>query len=197
MTGTTATQGYPYPLTADYADVQDSYRLATSIDADIRAEQAPFRAFEGRPSFIARQTTSGSTFLSGTQTMTIGAIDWDNTGGLVIGAGSWQQPFAQPPTWWMFGCTLLVFTSGGTNLGDMNMGIIKVNTTDQVSNVVTTTSFYQRNDDSTTGGEWINFSAMAAMYQGSASLTLALNGGTLKSFGAGSRFWGLSLGPVI
>lgn len=197
MSGTTPIEGYPYPLTADFADVQDAFRLATSIDADLRAEQAPFRAFMGRPSFIARQTANGSGFLAGSQSFSPGAIDWDNTGGLTVGASSWNQPFAQQPSWWMFGTTLLVAIISGTPVvGDMCMGRISVNTTDPVTTVVSTTRSYQRNDDTNTAGEWINFFTMAPIYQGSASLTLILNGSTQKAVASGSRFWGMYLGPV-
>lgn len=198
MSGTTAVEGYPFPLTSDFADVQDSFRLAMSIDADLRSEQAPFRAFEGRPSFIARQTANGSGFTSGSQGFNPGAVDWDNTGGITLGNSSWQQPLAQQPSWWMFGCTILVAVISGTPVvGDMNMGDIRINTADQVSNVISRSDFYQRNDESNTSGEWINFFAMAPIFQGSASLQLFLNGSTSKAISAGSRFWGLYLGPVV
>lgn len=197
MSGTTPIEGYPYPLTPDFADVQDAFRLATAIDADLRGEQAPFRAFLGRPSFIGRQTANGSGFLSGSQGLSVGAIDWDNTGGLTVGQSSWNQPFAQQPSWWMFGTTLLVAVISGTPVvGDMNMGRIAVNTTDQVTTVVSTSNFYQRNDETNTAGEWINFFAMAPIYQGSAACSLILNGSTQKAVASGSRFWGMYLGPV-
>jgi hypothetical protein len=196
MSGTTTVEGYPYPLESDFADVQDAYRLATSIDADLRAEQAPFRAFEGRPSFIARQTVASGSFQSGSQSMTIGAIDWDNTGGLTIGNSTWAQPFAQQPSWWMFGATLLVSNISGPILGDMVMGKIAVETADQVTNLVTESDFYQRNDDSNTAGEWINLFCMAPIYQGTAGLTMVLNGSTPKAINVGTRFWGFYLGPV-
>lgn len=198
MSGLTTTEGYPYPLTSDFADVQDAFRLATAIDSGMRAEQAPFRAFLGRPSFIGRQTASGSAYLTGTQSLLMQAIDWDNTGGAAVSStSSWTQPLAQAPSWWMFGCTLLVAVTGTPVVGDMNMGAITVNTTDQVTGLSSSSSFYQRNDDSNTGGEWINMVAMAPMYQGSASCTLILNGTTTKAVSSGSRFWGMYLGPVV
>lgn len=198
MSGTTTTQGYPYPLVTDFADVQDAYRLATAIDTDLRGEQAPFRAFEGRPSFVARQTVTGAGFLTGSQSATFGAVEWDNTGGLTVGGTSWQQPLTQQPSWWMFGATLLVSIVSGTPVvGDMNMGNIHVNTTDPVTTVVAGSDFYQRNDDTNTGGEWINMFAMAPIYQGSAGLILILNGSTQKSVLAGTRFWGIYMGPVV
>lgn len=197
MSGTTSVEGYPYPLTSDFADVQDAFRLATSIDADLRSEQAPFRAFMGTPSFIHHATANGSLFTGGSSTLTVQSIDWDNTGGLTVGNSAWYQPFSQGPSWWMFGATLLVNISGTPVVGDMNMGQITVSTVDQVTGVSSSTSYYQRNDDSNTGGEWINLFAMAPMYQGSASLTLILNGSTSKGIQAGSRFWGVYLGPVV
>jgi hypothetical protein len=197
MTGTTANEGYPYPLTSDFADVQDAFRLATAIDADLRSAQAPFRAFEGRPAFIARQTANGSGFLTGTQSFRVQAIDFDNTGGLVLNASSWQQPNAQQPSWWMFGGSLLTAIISGTPVvGDMNMARLRVSTTDQVSGVVTSTDRYQRNDESNTGGELINVFTMAAVYRASVSLTLVLNGSTSKAVAATSTFWGAYLGPV-
>jgi hypothetical protein len=197
MSANTPVEGYPYPLTPDFADVQDAFRLATSIDADIRAEQAPFRAFMGRPSFIGRQTVTGSGFLAGSQNLSVGAIEWDNTGGLAVGSSVWSQPLAQQPSWWLFGTTILVnIVSGVPVVGDMNMGQIAVNTTDPVTTVVSSSNFYQRNDDTNTNGEWINFFAMAPIYQGSASCTLILNGSTQKAVQLGSRFWGMYLGPV-
>jgi hypothetical protein len=197
MSGSTAVQGYPYPLRSDFADVQDAFRLAMAVDEDLRGTQAPFRAFIGRPSFIARQTVTGSGFLSGTQTLTFGAIDWDNTGGAVAGISSWSQPNNQQPSWWLFGATVLVnIVSGTPVVGDMNMGRISVSTTDPATSVVTTTRHYQRNDETNTVGEWINLFAMAPIYQGSASCALMLNGTTSKSILAGSRFWGIHLGPV-
>ncbi len=197
MTGLTPVEGYPYPLTSDFADVQDAYRLATAIDADLRGEQAPFRAFMGRPSFIGRQTATGSGFTAGSQNMVIGAVEWDNTGGLTVGASSWNQPFSEGPSWWMFGTTILVnIVSGTPVVGDMCLGQLGVNTTDQVTSVVTTTNFYQRNDDTNTNGEWLNLFGMAAIYRGSVTATLNLNGSTQKAVQSGSRLWGMYLGPV-
>jgi hypothetical protein len=197
MSGTTTTEGYPYPLTSDFADVQDAFRLATAIDADLRAEQAPFRAFEGRLSFVGRQTVTGSGFISGTQLFKFGAIDWDNTGGAVVNATSWRQPTGQQPSWWMFGATLLTAIVSGTPVvGDMNMARIEVDTVDQVSGLTTSTFAYQRNDETNTAGEWINVFTMAPIYRGTVSLALILNGSTQKAVLAGSTFWGLYMGPV-
>jgi hypothetical protein len=197
MSGTTINEGFPYPLTPDFADVQDAFRLASAIDADLRAEQAPFRSFIGRPSFIARQTVNGSGFISGSDTLSVGAIEWDNTGGLTVGPNNWVQPNNQQPSWWMFGATILVAVVSGTPVvGDLNMGRINVSTTDQVTGLSSTSSFYQRNDETNTGGEWINLFAMAPIYQGSMNAALILNGSTQKTTQAGSRFWGLYLGPV-
>lgn len=198
MTGTTPNEGYPFPLEADFADVQDAFRLATAIDADLRTEQAPFRAFMARPSFIGRQTATGGGFLSGTASMTFGAIDWDNTGGLTVGSGLWTQPPGAQPSWWMFGLTLFVSNVSGTvAVGDMTMANIQAFTTDPVTTVVSSTNYYQRNDETNTAGEWINMFAMAPMYQGGAQCGLVLNGTSQKAIANGSRFWGMYLGPVI
>lgn len=198
MSGTTTNEGLPYPLEADFADVQDAFRLATAIDSDIRALQAPFRTFGQRPSFIARCTANQSGFLSGQQFLPVGAIEWDNTGG-VFGSNSpyWTQPNSQPPSWWMFGATILVVPTGGQVLGEMNAGFIQVATTDQVTQQISYTTYYQRNDDSTTSGEWLNVTCMAALYQGQAAAGLELQGTTQKAIQSGSRFWGMYLGPVI
>lgn len=197
MSGTTTVEGYPFPGTSDFGDVQDAYRLVTAIDADLRSEQAPFRAFMARPSFIARTTSSGSGFLSGSSTMTTQAIDWDNTGGLTIGTSSWVQPFVQQPSWWLFGATLLTAIVSGTPVvGDMNMANIQVSTADPATGIISQSNFYQRNDETNTAGEWINMFALAPLYQGTASLLLWLNGSTQKSISTGSRFWGMQLGPV-
>jgi hypothetical protein len=196
MSGTTPTEGYPYPFTSDFADVQDAYRLATAIDTDLRAEQAPFRAFMGRPSFIGRQTSNQSAYLAGQQVMQMQAVDWDNTGGVLPGFFSWVQPFSQQPSWWLFGCTILVVPTGSTVVGDMNMAQITVSTVDQVTGLGSTSNFYQRNDDSGTSGEWLNMFAMAPIYHGQAQVALVINGSTQKAIQAGSRFWGMYLGPV-
>jgi hypothetical protein len=197
MSGNTIQKGYPYPLTSDFADVQDAYRLAIAIDADLRADQASFRAFESRPSFIVRQTSNGSGFLSGTDRLKIGAIDWDNTGGAVVNNTAWVQPVSQPPSWWLFGTTVLTTVISGTPVvADLVMGRLSITTTDQVSAVATTTSATQRSDETNTGGEWLNVFTMAAIYRGSVSAQLLLNGSTQKAISAGSTFWGLSLGPV-
>lgn len=197
MSGTTVNEGYPYPFTSDFADVQDAFRLATAIDADLRAEQAPFRAFEGRPAFVGRQTVNGSGFLSGSDALKFGAVDYDNTGGAVIGQSLWRQPTGQAPSWWLFGGTLLTLATAGTPVvGDMTMGRIRVTTTDQVSGLATATSAYQRNDETNTGGEWINVFTMAPLYRGSVTLSLMLNGSTSKAISSGSTFWGVYLGPV-
>lgn len=197
MSGNTSVEGYPYPLTSDFADVQDAYRLVTAFDTDARMEQTPFRNFLNRPSFIGRQLATQSAFLSGSQSMQMTAVDWDNTGGTTVGASFWTQPLAQAPSWWMFGATLLVSPTGTPVLNDLNMGQITVNTVDQVTGLGSSTSFYQRNDESVTAGEWINFTCMAPMYQGSAVLNLILSGSTTKAIATGSRFWGMYLGPVI
>jgi hypothetical protein len=197
MSGITTVEGYPFPLESDFADVQDAFRLATAIDADLRAEQAPFRAFMGRPSFIGRCTANQSGYLSGTQLMPVGAVEWDNTGGLA-GNNSpyWLQPNAQPPSWWLVGTTILVNPTGATVAGEMNMGMLQVATTNQVTSLVTTTNYYQRNDDSATNGEWLNVFTMAALYQGQVNAGLILNGTTQKAIENGSRIWGVYLGPV-
>lgn len=198
MSGSTANQGYPYPLTSDFADVQDAFQLASAIDVDVRAEQDPFRAFLGRPSFVVRQTSNGSGYTTGSQTFSVGAVDWDNTGGIAVGANQWTQPVGQQPSWWMFGATLLTAIISGTPVvGDMNMARLNVNTTDQVSGLVSTTSVYQRNDETNTNGEWMNVFTLAPIYRGSVNLTLILNGSTSKAISAGSTLWGLYLGPVI
>lgn len=197
MSGNTTTEGYPYPLTSDFADVQDAFRLATAIDTGLRAEQAPVRAFMGRPSFIGRSTVTGGGFVAGTQTLTMGAVDWDNTGGLAAGNTSWSQPLSQDPSWWMFGATILVnIVSGTPVVGDMCMARLNMTTTDPVTTVATTSRAYQRNDETNTNGEWLNIVTMAPIYQGSVSCTLILNGSTQKSIQSGSRLWGLYLGPV-
>jgi hypothetical protein len=197
MSGSTTNKGYPYPLVTDFGDVQDSFRLAMAIDADLRADQAPFRAFEGTPSFVCRQTSNGSGFLSGTDTLKANAIDWDNTGGLTLGSSGWTQPTTQAPSWWLFGATILTTAISGTPVvGDMVEGRIQVSTTDQVSGLSTTTYSTQRNDESNSGGEWLNVFTMAALYQGRVNAVLELNGSTQKAISAGSTFWGFYLGPV-
>jgi hypothetical protein len=196
MTGTTAVEGLPYPLEADFADVQDAFRLATAVDADIRADQTPFRNFMARPSFIGRSTSNSATASVGTMAFTVGAVEWDNTGGLAVG-GVWTQPAAQQPSWWLFGCTILVAQISGTpTVGDLVLGNIQTQTTDQVTTVVSLANAWQRNDESNTAGEWINMFAMAPIYQGAAGLTLTVNGASVKAIGTGSRFWGMYLGPV-
>jgi len=197
MSGSTTNKGYPYPLLTDFADVQDAYRLASAIDADLLADQNPFRAFEGRPSFVVRQTSNGSGFLSGTDLMNFSAVDWDNTGGAKVGANSFIQPNSQPPSWWMFGATVLTVPISGTPVvGDLVEGRIQVITTDQVSNLSTTKYSVQRNDESNTSGEWLNVFTMAAIYRGHIAAQLVLNGSTQKAISAGSTFWGFYLGPV-
>jgi len=197
MSGSTTNKGYPYPLLTDFADVQDAYRLATAVDDDLRADQDPFRAFEGRPSFVVRQTSNGSGYLSGNDYVAFNAIDWDNTGGAKVGASSWIQPNGQAPSWWMFGATVLTVPISGTPVvGDLVEGRIQVITTDQVSNLSTTTYSTQRNDETNTAGEWLNVFTMAPIYRGHVSAVLELNGSTQKAIAAGSTFWGFYLGPV-
>lgn len=196
MSGSTPVEGYPYPLTSDFADVQDAYRLAAAADTNLRAEQAPFRSFLGRPSFIARQSATGSGFISGTQSLTCGAIDWDNTGGLTIGNSSWAQPLAQQPSWWLFGATIMVNDLAAAVVADLVMGQLQITSSDQVTGVQSTSNFYQRNDETNTGGEWINLFAMAPIYQGTVSAVLVINGSTSKAINVGSRLWGMYMGPV-
>lgn len=197
MSGTTANQGYPYPLTSDFGDVQDAYRLATAIDADVRVAQAPFRAFEGRPAFVGRQTVNGSGFISGSDSLKFGAIDYDNTGGAVLTRTSWSQPIGQAPSWWLFGGTILTQPISGTPVvGDECLARLQMRTTDQVSGVVSVTNAYQRNDETNTNGEWINVFTAAPIYRATVSIALLLNGSTQKAISAGSTFWGFYLGPV-
>lgn len=195
MTGSTVNVGLPYPLTADFADVQDAFRLASAVDAGLRADQAPLRAFLARPSFIGRQAADGGAFQSGSDGLQITAIDWDNTGGLVLNAFTWQQPRAMAPSWWLFGSTIFV-TVAAPVAGDGVQAKLQCSTVDQVTGLTTTSNFYQRNDESNTGGDHLNMFGMAAMYRGSANMSLMLNGTTNKSLRGGSRFWGMYLGPV-
>jgi hypothetical protein len=196
MSGSTTIEGLPYPFTSDFADVQDAFRLASAVDAGLRADQEPLRAFMARPSFIARQTVNASTFSSGSQNMTFGAVDWDNTGGAVVGAANWVQPLAMQQSWWLFGATVLVFLSGAPVVGEGIAARLNAVSVDQVTTVAAQTNFYQRNDESNTNGEWINVFAMAPIWHGSAAVQLLLNGTTLKGIQAGTRFWGMQLGPV-
>jgi hypothetical protein len=196
MSGSTANQGFPYPDTADFADVQDAFRLAIAVDSEIRSQQAPMRTFMSRPSFIARQTVTGSGFISGTQSMDTDVIDWDNTGGMTVGFSGWRQPFAAPPSWWMFGTQIFVSNTGGPVLGEGIMGKLDIETTDQVTGVATSTAYYQRVDESNTSGDWVNLFAFAPVFRGFVTPQLILDGSTTKAIQAGSRFWGIQLGPV-
>ena len=196
MSGTTSIEGYPYPFTSDFADVQDAFRLATAIDSDLRGDQAPMRQFIGTQSFIMRQTVAGSTFQSGTDNMDFDVIEWDNTGGIATaGTSTWVQPYEQPPSWWLFGATM--FVAGTPTLGDMAMARIYASTVDPITGVFTTSTFSQRNDDSNTSGEWINLFAMFPLYKAGVSLGITLNGTTNRGIGVGTRLWGMYLGPVI
>lgn len=197
MPGTTTVEGYPYPLEPDFADVQDVFRLASAIDTDLRSEQAPFRAFMARPSFIGRQTANGSTFTTGSDTVIMQAIDWDNTSGLTLSTGSWSQPFAEAPSWWLFGATLLVNNAAAGVPGELVEAELSVVSADQVTGVQSTTNWFQRNDESNTNGEWLNVFAMSAVYQATVTVSLNVSGTTLKGIAAGSRLWGMYLGPVI
>jgi hypothetical protein len=196
MSGSTVNKGLPYPLTSDFADVQDAFRLATAIDSGLRAEQAPLRAFMARPSFIGRQVAAGSGFTAGVSSLSTTAIDWDNTGGLTLGNFSWRQPLAMPPSWWLVGSTIFVTNTGAPVLGEGIMAELQFSTVDQVTGLTTISTFYQRNDESNTSGDWLNIFGMAPMYRGSVNVSMALNGTTTKAIGAGSRLWGIYLGPV-
>lgn len=196
MTGNTINEGFPYPLESDFADVQDAFRLATAIDSDLRGQQDQFRAFLGRPSFIGMQASTQGGVTQNTQNLQMQTIEWDNTGGLVAGSTIWNQPFSQPPSWWLFGATIRVNPTGAQVVGDLNMGQIAVQTTDQVTGLFSITNFFQRNDDTNTNGEWINMFAMAPIYKGITQCSATFNGTTAKGILAGSRFWGMYLGPV-
>lgn len=194
MSGNTVNEGLPYPLEPDFADVQDAFRLATAIDSDLRADQAPFRAFMGRPSFIGMQQTTQGGINSGTQILQMQTVEWDNTQG--VAGNIWNQPLSQPPSWWMFGATIRVNPTGGQVVGDLNLGQIVVQTADQVTGLLSLKHFWQRNDDSATNGEWINLFGMTPIYHGVAECLLTVDGSTAKGILAGSRFWGVYLGPV-
>lgn len=196
MSGTTANRGYPYPLETDFADVQDAYRLATAVDADVRDEQAPFRAFMGRPSFIGRQVASQSGGISGNSTLQMTAVDWDNTGGVNAGNYSWIQPLNQPPSWWLFGLNILMSNTGAAAVLDLVLAQLSVSTVDQVTGVQSNLNFWQRNDEANVGGEWLVVTGMAAIYHGAVNGGIVINGTTTKAIGAGSRLWGMYLGPV-
>lgn len=195
MTGNTAVEGLPYPTSSDFADVQDAFRLASAVDAGLRTDQAPLRAFMARPSFIGLSTSNSSTFTAGSLPLTWQTVEWDNTGGMTPGTFFWNQPLAQAPSWWMFGATIRTLPTSPV-VGDLNMGTIAVTTSDQVTGISTVSNFRQRNDDTNTGGEWINMFAMAPIYHGFAECLLTVNGTTNKAISAGSRFWGMYLGPV-
>lgn len=196
MTGKTVVEGLPYPTESDFADVQDAFRLATAIDSDLRADQASFRQFIARPSFIGLQTVTQSGITVGTEILTMQTVEWDNTGGLTAGATFWSQPLAQPPSWWLFGATIRVNPTGAQVVGDLNMGTLFIQTVDQVTGLSSFTTFRQRNDDTNTNGEWINLFAMAPIYQGLVQAQATFNGSTAKGILAGSRLWGMYMGPV-
>ncbi len=197
MSGTTTNEGYPYPYTSDFADVQDVFRLATAVDLDLLGEQAPFRAFMARPSFIGRQQTTQSGSISGDSILQMQTVEWDNTGGAGVGGfTTWKQPLNAPPAWWLFGSTIFVANLATPVVGVLTMGQIQVSTVDQVTGVSSLTTFFQRNDESNTNGEWINLFAMAPIYQGQVQAVLTISGTTSKALGAASRLWGMYLGPV-
>lgn len=196
MTGNTTYEGYPYPLETDFADVQDAFRLATAVDADLRAAQAPFRSFLSRPSFIALQSSTQSGVIAGSEILQTQTIEWDNAGMLTAGGTVWKQPLSQPPSWWLFGATVRVSPTGTPTAGDLNLAQIVVQTTDVVTGVLTTTNFWHRIDDTVTGGDWMNVFGMAPVYHGQAFVRAWFDGSVAKGILAGSRFWGLYLGPV-
>lgn len=200
MSGTTSVEGYPYPNTTDFADVQDPYQLAVAVDADLRSKRAAFAGYLGRPSFIYRNSLIGTSFTSGTIVpCTFDVVEWDNTSGAgTQGGTAFSQPFSPAPEWWMFGLNLnLSIVSGTPAVGDLNLGQIQIATTDQVSGVQTTTSYYQRNDDTNTAGERIFLFAFAPIYHGVVTPLLSLNGSATKAAAAGGcRFWGMKLGAV-
>lgn len=193
MSGTTTYEGYPYPSLTDFADVQDAFRLASAIDSDLRTVESPMRAFLGRPSFIARSTSAGSSITTGSALLQLGATEWDNTGG--VASNQWVQPNAQGPSWWLFGANLILSNTGTPTIGDMRIGQLVTSTTDQVTGLSTSTTFWQRNDDSNTNGEWIQLFAMAAIYRGNVYAQLQASG-VSTAIAAGSRLWGMYLGPV-
>lgn len=194
MSGTTTYEGYPYPALTDFADVQDAFRLATAVDSDIRSVEAPMRSFLGRPSFVARSSSAGSGITSGSVLLQLGTTEWDNTGG--VGSNQWIQPNAQGPSWWLFGANLILTNTGTPAVGDMRIGQLVTGTTDQVTGLSTSTTFWQRNDDSNTNGEWINLFAMAPIYRGNVYAQLQVTGSATVAIAAGSRLWGMYLGPV-
>jgi hypothetical protein len=196
MSGNTTNEGFPFPLSGDFADVQDAYRLAQAIDSDLRGQQNAYRTFMGRPSFIGMQSATQSGVTQNCQVLQMGTVEWDNTGGLSPGGTLWTQPISQPPSWWMFGATVRVNPTGSQVVGDLNVASILVQTTDQVTGLFSLTQFDQRNDDTNTNGEWINLFAMAPIYRGLAEVQACFWGSTAKGILAGSRFWGMYLGPV-
>jgi hypothetical protein len=196
MSGITTTQGYPYPLTPDFLDVQDAFRLATAVDTDLRGANAPFRSWLNTPSFIGRSTANSTAITNGSVSFTVGAIEWDNTGQLNTGVFGWSQPTSQGPSWWLFGANLILFESGTPTVNDMCIAQMNITTQDQVTGISTTTQYWQRNDDSNTNGEWLNVFAMAPIYRGNMTMEFDANGATAKGVSSGSRIWGIYLGPV-
>lgn len=196
MTGNTTNEGYPYPLVGDFGDVQDVFRLASAIDTDLRAAQAPFRSFLSRPSFIGLQATTQAGAANTSQFLQTQTIEWDNAGMLSAGGTLWTQPLSQPPSWWLLGTTVRVNPTGTPSAGDLNLAEILVQTTDPVTGVATLSTYFQRNDDTVTGGEWMNMFVVVQAYHALAEVIATFDGSVPKGILAGSRFWGMFLGPV-
>jgi hypothetical protein len=198
MTTNTPNEGFVEPLQTDFADVQGIYDFAAQVDTRLHAYSSTFGAADSPLAFVARSSADTGAIGSSVVQPNFDVTEFDSTnnGGIFF---TWVQPLADPPSWWMFGFHVIGKTVSGTPaVTDHVWGQITVSSADPVSGDYSLVNLTSNNIDTNTGGEHIVVLGMASCYHASVSCyyhTQRTSGAT-SSCAAGSRFWGLRLGPV-
>lgn len=199
MSGLTTNEGITFPLTTDFADVQDFFRIAYKADALIRAYDTTFKASARKMAFCAKTTVNGTNFTTGAVNIFTDTVEWDTTRNGISG-GSFNQPTDDVPSWWLFGGNVAVAIISGTpTVGDKVEAQIQVATIDPVSGVQTVTKMRSKRNETNTGGEQIPIIGAAKIYHATVTLAMSYYGSGTATIApsSGCRFWGYRLGSAL
>lgn len=196
MSGTTTNESLIYPLTTDFADVQDLYTLAIGTDAKVRGYDAIFTALPRPLAFVYRSSADGFSFTNGDVSIPIDTAEWDTTGGL-NGSG-WSQPLYDPPSWWMIGANLIAKVISGTPAVTTHIEVgLSVFNTDPVTGLSTTQTYRCKRSESNSGGEQITMSAVVKLWHAQVNADMVKVGdSSVQAPAAGCRLWGFRLGTA-
>lgn len=204
MVSRTNSEGLPYPLATEQADGPvDLAGLASAVDGLPTTWNTAWLGTSRPYSFSARSTASGGNIpvYSTSSRVVFDSLEFSSTTGLLsTSTGLFTQPASQAWSWWYFGGMIAVTTTAGSaTAGTLIKVGLSVSWTNPLTNAVVNTRICGETGESASGGEYVGFHGLIAIYRGTASVAFAhadTGAGVTKAAAANSRFWGCWLGYV-